>query len=356
MNTTSHRFFMKKAILIILFAKISFSSFAEQKQYKVIVAGFYNLENLFDTINDPKTFDDDFTPDGSYHYTGAIYRDKLSKLEEVLSQIGTDISPDGLAFWGTAEVENRTVLEDLVAMPKLKDRNYQAIHFNGGDPRGIDCAFMYNPKYFKPIYTKSIPINLSLAVKDGKPTRDVLWVSGILNEVDTFHVFVGHWPSRRGGEEKTAPMREYVAKVIRSYTDSLMKKNPNTKVLVMGDLNDNPTDKSLVKVLGCKDKKDEVKTGGFYNPWVDFYNKGIGTLAHNDAWGLFDQIILSSGWLNKDQNGYFYNKAYIFNKEFMVQKTGKYKGYPKRTWDFNIYNGGYSDHFPTYITLLKEIK
>lgn len=349
---------MKKLIPFLFLTSlfISFNGFGQQKEYKVTVIGFYNLENFFDTIDDPKTFDDDFTPNGNMHYSAEIYKDKVKHLEEVVSQIGTDISKDGLAFWGTAEIENKEVVEDLVSQPKLKSRNYKVVHYNGGDPRSIDCGFVYNPKYFTVLKSQSIPIDLSKAVKDGKPTRDVLWVTGILNATDTMDIFIGHWPSRRGGEALTLPMRNYVAKIIKQYTDSIITANPTAKVIVMGDLNDNPTDESLVKYLQSVDKKEKCKPLGFYNPWEDYYKKGIGTLAHNDAWGLFDQIILSKGFLNQNQNGYFFQKANIFNKDFMIQKTGKYKGYPKRTWDWNVYNAGYSDHFPTYITLLKEVK
>ncbi len=349
---------MKKTTLILIAFSLIYTAFAQQKQYNVVVAGFYNLENLFDTIDDPGWGDNDFTPNGTNHYSAAIYKDKITHLQDVISLIGTDVSPDGLAFWGTAEIEKASVVQDLVNLPKLKDRNYQVVHYNGGDPRGIDCGFVYNPKYFSLLYSKSIPVNLKLApgVKEGKPTRDVLWVQGILNKTDTIDVFVGHWPSRRGGEELTAPMRNYVASIVRHYTDSIMENNKSRKIIIMGDLNDNPTDPSLTQYIGSVDKREKVKEGGFYNPWVKLYNNGVGTLAHNDSWGLFDQIILSSGWLDTKQSGYFYQKANIFSKDFMIQKTGKYKGYPKRTWDFAIYNAGYSDHFPTYITLLKEVK
>ncbi|HQV77399.1 MAG TPA: endonuclease/exonuclease/phosphatase [Chitinophagales bacterium] len=341
---------------VFIFSLIYSNAFGQSKQYKIIVGGFYNLENFFDTINDPKTFDDDFTPNGSMHYSAEIYKDKIKHLEQVVAQIGTDLSPDGMAFWGTAEIENKEVVVDLVNQPSLKNRNYQVVHYNGSDPRSIDCGFVYNPKYFKLLYSKSIPIDLRLAVKDAKPTRDVLFVQGILNLDDTISVFVGHWPSRRGGEEVTKPMRNYVAKVIKQYSDSLIAVSPNSKVIVMGDLNDNPTDESLIKYLNTAAKPEKCTEKGFYSPWIDYFKKGIGTLAHNDAWGLFDQIIFSKAWLNKNQNGFFFHKAYIFKKDFMMQKTGKYKGYPKRTWDFNIYNAGYSDHLPTYIAFLKEIK
>ncbi|QQR99053.1 MAG: endonuclease/exonuclease/phosphatase family protein [Sphingobacteriales bacterium] len=343
-------------VLFCTIIAVAQSTTTQPAQYKVVIAGFYNLENLFDTINDPNTYDEDFTPDGPYRYTGKIYQDKLERLSDVISQIGTEVSPDGLAFWGTAEIENVDVLLDLAAMPKLAKRNYQPIHYNGGDPRGIDCAFMYNPNYFKPIYSKSIPINLSLAVKDGKPTRDVLWVRGVLTGTDTVDVFVGHWPSRRGGEALTAPMRNYVAKIIKQYTDSLTQIRPNAKILVMGDLNDNPTDESIEKYLKGVDKKEKMDNSKFLNPFIDMYKKGYGTLAHNDAWGLFDQILLSNAWIDTKQEGWFYKSAYIFKKDFMVQLNGKYKGYPKRCWNFNLYNAGYSDHFPTYIQLLQKIK
>lgn len=350
---------MKKYLALLFFPFLLMyinNSYGQQKQYKIIVGGFYNLENFFDTIDDPKTFDDDFTPNGSLHYSAEIYKDKIQHLEQVVAQIGTDLSPDGMAFWGTAEIENKEVVMDLVNQPSLKNRNYQVVHYNGGDPRSIDCGFVYNPKYFTLLDSKSIPIDLRKAVKDAKPTRDVLWVKGILNGTDTMYAYVGHWPSRRGGEEVTKPMRNYVASVIKQHTDSILAIHPSAKIIVMGDLNDNPTDESLIKILKAAEKPEKCTATGFYSPWIEYFKKGIGTLAHNDAWGLFDQILLSKNWLDKNQAGFFYHKGYVFKKDFMIQKTGKYKGYPKRTWDFNIYNAGYSDHFPTYIAFLKEIK
>jgi hypothetical protein len=138
--------------------------------------------------------------------------------------------------------------------------------------------------------------------------------------------------------------------------DSIEAHTPNAKIIVMGDLNDDPINESITKVLGTKGKMEAIKPDGLYNPWVDLYKKGIGTLAYNDAWGLFDQIIISEAWLDKEQSGYFFYQAHIFNKEFLVENMGKYKGYPMRTWDGNTYRGGYSDHFPTYIILLKRVQ
>ncbi len=347
---------MKKSILFSLALFLISLMFAQQKQYKIAAFGFYNLENFYDTINQPNVDDEDFTPNGSYHYSGKIFLDKVSHLSDVVSIIGTDETPDGLAFFGCAEIENRTVLESLINTPKLKSRNYQIVHYDGPDLRGVDCGFVYNPKYFRVLYSSSNKVDLKGVKLDNRATRDVLYVKGILNESDTIHVFVNHWPSRRGSQEASAPKRKIAAAVSKRMIDSLMAINPNTKIIDMGDLNDNPTDESMTKVLGCVDKKEKCKPGGLFNPWVDYYKKGIGTLGYNDTWSLFDQEAISYGWLNHDQDGYFYQGAHIFSKDFMIQKTGKYKGYPKRTWDFNIYNGGYSDHFPTYITILKEVK
>jgi hypothetical protein len=346
-----------KNILFLLVSLLSASlSFGQQKQYQIAAFGFYNLENFYDTINQPNVDDEEFTPDGSHHYNGKIFFDKVDHLADVISQIGMDKTPDGLAFMGCAEIENRTVLETLVNHPKLKARNYQIVHYDGPDLRGVDCGFIYNPKYFKVLESKSLRVNLKQIVKDWRPTRDILYIKGIFGGVDTVHIFVNHWPSRRGGEEVTAPLRNFAANVSKRFIDSLMQINPNTKVINMGDLNDNPTDPSMVKILKCTDKKDKTKPGGLFNPWVDYYKKGIGTLGYNDTWSLFDQQVISYGWLPHNQEGYFYQGAYIFKKDFMLQKTGKYKDYPKRTWDFNIYNAGYSDHFPTYITILREVK
>jgi hypothetical protein len=346
------KFFQAIALLLAL---TGLQVQAQQKQYSVGIVGFYNLENLFDTINQPEVNDEDFTPNGANLYTPAVYIDKLSKLEEVLSQIGTDLSPDGLSVFGVAEIENESVLKDLAAQPKLKGRNYQIVHHNSPDERGIDVALMYNPRYLKVISSQSILVPLKN--NDGTPryTRDVLYVYGSYNG-EPMHFFVNHWPSRRGGEEASAPGRAMAAQVARNVIDSIVKDNPEAKIVLMGDLNDDPVSPSVTKVLGASGNKAKVKKGGLYNPWVDYYKEGIGTLAYNDAWNLFDQIIVSEAFLPKEQSGFFLHQANIFRKEFMLQNSGRYKGYPKRTYDFNIYMGGYSDHFPTYLVLLKEKK
>jgi len=337
------------AVLVLLGNSVT----AQQKQYTVAVVGFYNVENLFDTINQPNVNDEEFTPTGSNLYTPKVYLDKLSKLEQVISDIGTEVSPDGLSVLGLAEIENETVIQDLIKQPKLKTRNYQYVHYNSPDERGIDVGLIYNPKYLKVISSQSL--NVPLKNADGTPrhTRDVLYVYGMYNG-EPMHFFVNHWPSRRGGEEASAPGRALAAQTAKTCIDSIMKDNPNAKVILMGDLNDDPVSPSVEKVLMANGNKEKVKQSGLYNPWMSYYKDGIGTLAYNDAWNLFDQIIVSEAFLPSKQSGFFLHKSNIYKKEFMIQNSGRYKGYPKRTYDFSVYLGGYSDHFPTYLVLLKE--
>jgi hypothetical protein len=341
-------------LLLFLFAFVIHVA-AQQKQYKVAVVAFYNLENFYDTVDNPNINDEDFLPNGVKNYNSKIYNTKVEHLATVISQIGTDVNPDGVAMIGVAEIENDTVLNDLIHHPLLLHRNYGIVHYDSKDIRGVDVALLYNPKYFTVISSKKLFVRLPNGSKSSYFTRDVLHVEGILNG-DTIHVFVNHWPSRVGGEQRSEPGRAAAAEVDKQAIDSIEKYNANAKIIVMGDLNDDPVSPSVVKVLNAKENTKDVQPGGLYNPWVDLYKKGIGTLAYNDAWGLFDQIIVSYAWLDKDQSGYFFYQPHIFNKEFMVENIGKYKGYPMRTWDGNVYRGGYSDHFPTYIILLKKVK
>lgn len=345
---------MHKFSLFFILSAFSLFLKAQDKQYKPDVIAFYNLENLFDTIDDPDKNDEEFLPTGANRNNTYVYTDKLGKLSTVLSEIGTEVNPDGFAFLGVAEVENRKVLEDLVAQAGLSSRKLRIVHYESPDERGIDVGLLYNPKYFKVKSSRSLFVYLPGT--NGKPyyTRDILWVTGELDG-DTVHVFVNHWPSRRGGEEASAPSRAAAAGVCRHVIDSLMAINPLTKVVLMGDLNDDPTSPSVAEVIGAVGEKEKVKEGGMYNPWADFLAKGIGTLAYNDSWNLFDQIILSYGFMDNSQKGYFFKQARIFNKQYMVTKSGRYKGYPMRTYSDGRYVGGYSDHFPTYCILLKQV-
>ena len=345
---------MKKTFPFLLLMIISQIAFSQKSNYTVSLIGFYNLENFYDTINNTNVDDEEFLPNSDRKYNSKIYLDKVDRLSDVISQMGTDITPDGLALLGVAEIENDTVLTDLIHSDKLKKRKWKFVQYNSPDKRGVDVALLYNPKYFKVLYSAPLFVTLPGGSKDSYFTRDILYVKGILDN-DTIHVFVNHWPSRSGGEERSIPARAAAAGTAKQRIDSLMAINPSTKVVLMGDLNDDPVSPSLTKVIGAKGKINEVKSNEMFNPWVDMYKKGIGTSPYQDAWGLFDQVLISGAWLNKEQPGYYFSRQVLFNKEFMVQKTGKYRGYSKRTWDGITYNYGYSDHFPVYLMMLKKV-
>ncbi len=340
---------MTKQIILILFIFSSSTLLFAQKE-NTIAVGFYNLENYYDTINDPKVNDDEFTPDGANAYSGKVFIKKVDNLATGISQMGMDKTINGLSILGVAEIENADVLKVLCNHPKLKARNWKVVHFQGPDERGVDCGLLYNPALFKVIAATS----LTVPVDSGdRPTRDVLYVVGNMDG-ETVHVFVNHWPSRRGGESATREKRKTAAGVSKHVIDSLMKLDPFTKVIDMGDLNDDPINASITEVLATKWKIEDVKKGGLYNPWTSFYKKGIGTTAYQDTWGIFDQIIISYGFLSKTAGRLQYKESEIFNKNFMVEKFGQYKGYPKRSYSNGVWNDGYSDHYPTIVYFTKK--
>ncbi|HRO41777.1 MAG TPA: endonuclease/exonuclease/phosphatase [Flavipsychrobacter sp.] len=345
-----------KKILLSFLLFCSYCAVAQKKNYQVSAIAFYNFENLFDTEDDPKNWgDDEFLPTGPYRYTQEIYEQKLHNLATVIKQLGTDVTPDGAAIIGTAEIENDKVLQDLTQQPEIKERGYKFIHFDSPDSRGIDVAMLYNPKYFKVLFARTLNTNISKFGEKGGKTRDVLYVNGVLLG-DTINVFVNHWPSRRGGEAATAPLRAIAASVSKRIIDSLKAINPRTKSIVMGDFNDDPIDLSITKVLGATGEKNKVGKKGLFNPFVNFYKSGIGTLGYDDRWNLFDQIIISGSFLHASENEWKYYKAEVFNKEFLKNSFGRYKGYPHRSFDGNRWLNGYSDHFPTIVYFVKEVK
>lgn len=345
---------MKKISFLIFFLNIIFFAVGQKKEFKPIIISFYNLENFYDTVNNTLVNDEEFLPEGPRNYGTDIYLNKVNKLATVISQIGIEINPDGPALLGVAEVENDTVLSDLVHQKLIEKRNYKIVHYDSKDIRGVDVGLLYNPKYFTVEASDKLFVQLPSGSKDAYFTRDILWVKGKLDG-ETIHIYVNHWPSRSGGEKRSEPGREAAALVCRKHIDSIAKLEPNAKVVIMGDLNDDPVNSSITNVLNAKGKLLDVRKAGLFNPWLELYKKGFGTLAYQDAWGLFDQIIISHPWLDKDQEGLFFYQQHIFFKEYMVENKGRYKGYPMRTWDGNTYRGGYSDHFPTYLVFLKKV-
>jgi len=345
---------MRPSSLIVLeILTILFAGCAQPQLRQAALIGFYNVENLFDTINQPDVQDDEFTPDGIKHYNGKIYRDRLNKLSRVIAEMGTDVAPQGIALLGLAEVENKSVLDDLVKSSGLKDRNYQIVHVDGPDERGIDVAFLYNPDYFALNQVQSLHVPVEHIDASHGFTRDILYVSGELLR-EPIHVLVNHWPSRRGGAKESKPLRALAAMICRQMVDSLIKLNAQSKIIVMGDFNDDPVDESLTNILKVSGAENRNPSDELYNPWVKIHHSGMGTTKYNDVWYLFDQIIVSASLTkNHPQAGFIIKDAVIFKRDYLIQRTGKNRGYPLRSYSNNFYIGGYSDHLPVYITLVK---
>lgn len=344
-----------KALILVALLDSHGTAFAQPGDaYKVASIGFYNLENLFDTIDSPNTNDADFLPQGRLYWNTQKYQSKLANMSKVIAQLATEVTPDGLAVLGVAEVENRHVLEDLAAQHDLAERHYQIIHYDSPDERGIDCGLLYQPQYFQPTGSRAVPVLL----KDPKTgvvdyTRDILYVSGRFDG-EPIHIMVGHWPSRRGGEAGSGWMRAAAAKVCKTLADSLKALDPEAKIIVMGDLNDDPDNKSLTQVLKARRSADDLGAEELYNPMYDLYKNGNGTLAYNDSWDLFDQMIVSKGLVNKGAGGWQLYKAQVFRQPWLLQTEGAFRGYPFRTFVGDIFINGYSDHLPVYLYLLKK--
>lgn len=341
---------MRKYVIILLAATVFFPAIA-QKKYDVYSVAFYNVENLFDTNDDEGVRDSEFTPTGTKAWTQDKYQKKLNNLASVMSKLAREYCPGGPAMIGVAEVENRGVLEDLLKTKEMAPMGYDIAHYDSPDRRGVDVALLYNPKLFHVTSSKAYPY--VLPDNPDFKTRDQLLVSGTLGG-DPFHVIVNHWPSRYGS--KSSELREFAATISKHIADSIYQADPKAKIVIMGDLNDDPVDKSVRTVLGAKRHQKDVKPGGLYNATWGFYDKGIGTLVYQNKWNLFDQIILSESLLGDDRSTLKFWKAEIFNREFLFQKEGKNKGYPLRTFSGDTFINGYSDHFPVLIYLVKETK
>ena len=346
---------MRKILLFsVLFMNILFVN--AQKKYKIRTVAFYNLENLFDTINDTSK-NDEASPIMELNTNRSkVYWDKIDKLAEVISQLGEEKAKTGPAILGVSEIENKQVLEDLVNSERLKKMRYGIIHFDSPDKRGIDVALLYQQRYFKPVHYEAVNPNIFSENKKVY-TRDILRVSGYLDD-ELVHVIVNHWPSRRGGEAKSSPLREKAAYKVTQIIEKIREEDKNAKVMIMGDFNDDPMNKSFKDVLKTKSEEEDVKKGDIYNPYESMFAKGLNTTAYRDNLSLFDQILFTSPLLNKkgrkDFSTYKMFKSGIFNKRFMVQNKGRYKGYPFRSFSNGQYTGGYSDHYPVYIYLIKE--
>ena len=347
----------KRFIFLALLMLAMVTGATAQKKYNVYAVGFYNQENLFDTCHDEGKRDYDFLPGGSYKWNGLKYTHKLHNMAQALADMGTDKLPGvGCALIGLSEVENSKVLDALTAQPKLKERGYKYIHVEGPDRRGIDCALLYNPRFFQPKTVKLIPYVPEEAKDSGFLTRGFLTVSGDLAG-EHVAVVVCHWPSRFS----TSYYREMAGRQVRAIKDSLLRDDSKCKVMVMGDMNDDPTDKSMTEALACKPNVDQVGKDNMYNPWYNILkNEGRGTLFYNGSWNLFDQIVLSPNMLNakgkKDYSSLKFFQNQIQMRPYLIQSEGRYKGAPKRTTAGGVWLDGYSDHLPVVVYLVKESK
>lgn len=343
-------FFTLSFMLLIL---LNLTAQENKRNFKIHTVAFYNLENLFDTINDVNK-NDEASPIMEIRFNrGKIYREKVSNMAEVVSQIGFDVTKRPPSIVGICEVENRMVVEDLISDEKLKKYNYGIVHYESPDDRGIDVGLIYNKDVFKVKNSNSHDVFITgNNSSKRRNTRDQLVVSGHLDG-ELMHFIVNHWPSRGADETK----RIAAAEVNNLIIDSLRSKYESPKIITMGDFNDDPFDKSIKKILGAKKNISDVKINDLYNPFETILvDEGVGSNAYRDKWQLFDQIILSKPFLDKNYKDYQLYKAGVFNKSFLINKKGKFKGYPFRSFSYGTFTGGYSDHLPPYIYLLKEIK
>ena len=323
---------------------------AQSRSLVPYAVAFYNLENLFDTINSNGTYDLEYSPQGAKKWDTKKYQSKLDNMAHVLSQLAKENCPLGPAVIGVSEIENRSVLEDLVKTGALARQNLEIVHYDSPDLRGVDVALLYNPALFTVLSSNSFRLEVP-GMPDFK-TRDPLLVSGLIDG-EKFHILVNHWPSRSRGQKQSEHLRVAAAKLNRQIADSLYMAEPNSNIIVMGDLNDDPKDKSVQDVLGAKIKRKNVKEGDLFNPLAEIYAKGIGSLGYQGSWNLFDQIIISGNLLGQDRSTFKYWKGEIFNRDFLITQEGQYKGYPKRTHSANTFLNGYSDHFPVIVYFIK---
>lgn len=352
-------------ILFLLSLSIGLCAQDGEKGKRNYVIGFYNLENLFDTYDDPAKNDEEFLPEGKNKWTEAKYTKKLHNMASVIRTMA-DANGRFHTILGVSEIENRLVLEDLVSQPEIADANYQIVHYDGPDRRGVDVALLYKPEQFTYIDSESIPftfegsaIEFSMNREQQKKfrTRDILMVHGTIDG-EHFAFYVAHLPSRIGG--KGGDLRSRGGEIIYNHALGMMEKYPGIKVAVMGDMNDNPTDDSMAVYLHGKENPQEVGKTDFYSPFLSMYKQGFGSLAYQGEWSIYDLILINENLLNAPEGGLKIRTAdkkghygVVFRRPFMVTQKGQYKGYPFRTFSNGSFIGGYSDHFPTYIVVSK---
>ncbi|MCW3125880.1 MAG: hypothetical protein JWO03_1538 [Bacteroidetes bacterium] len=336
---------MKKlTVLCILALCLTLTGYAQEIKSARIV--FYNTENFFDTIKDPKTDDEEFTPGSKSHWTAERYQTKLDHISKVLSAI---VEKDAPLVIGLSEIENKKVSEDLAAQPSLKKYDLGVIEQDSPDPRGIDVALLYNKKLLTVISTEFLTVKLPDL---DKGTRDILYMKGTVKGAE-INFFVNHWPSRRDGKETSQVRRFAAAKVLRNKVDQILAVNPNANIIIMGDLNDNPIDSSVAVALGASEPVEPFTAGKLYDLMVKPYKDHKYSLKYRDENDVFDQMIVSESLIDRSAQTHVRSmEGSIFKAKFMMYDHPKYGEIPNRTYGGPRYYGGYSDHLPVYIDVL----
>ena len=306
--------------------------------HKTFSIAFYNLENLFDTAHDEYTLDKDFTPDGEFQWIQDRYSRKIQNLANVISKIGRKHSELPPVFLGVAEVENDTCIEDLINDAKLKPYQYDFVHYNSPDERGIDVAFLYQKEHFELLYSDNYPLMLIDDTGDRDYTRDILLVHGKLFGKPVY-VLLNHWPSRNNGAKSSSYKRVQAAKLVNEIIEDIYKENERAEIIIMGDFNDEPNSDSI---------KNNLMSDAFFNPMFEMQQNKKGSVRYSNKWYIFDQIIMSDNFLNNTPDQLKFISADIFNDHFLQETKGKRKGSPKRTFVGKWHLGGYSDHFPVF--------
>ncbi len=315
---------------------------------------FYNCENFFDTKHDTLKNDVEFLPEGQKNWSKYRYYTKVNQIYKVITAVGGWETPD---LVGLCEVENKQVLLDLMYKTPLYKEKYKILHKESPDKRGIDVALLYKPESFKPIKTEFLKVTFTNG--DNYPTRDILYTKGVIKTNDTLHVFINHWPSRWGGQLETEGKRMTVAKIVRNKVNDIFKENPNAYIFITGDLNDEPQDKSVTKTLNALHNLEAPKQSELYNlSYTLQHEYNLGTHKFHGHWGILDQLIISGGLLNnKGKITTSINQAHIFKANFLLEDDEAYLDKkPFRTYAGYRYLGGYSDHLPVFLDLIKQTK
>ena len=344
---TAKRFLIYHVIICIL---STYWVNAQKQGTDYIRLMFYNVENYFDTVDDPTTNDNDFTPDGSMRWTQSRYLEKRNNIFRVIANVGEWDPP---ALVGLCEIENRAVLDDLVKNTPLSKYPYRIVHKESPDPRGIDVALLYRSDYLNCIAQQVIRVRFA---DNRKRTRDILYATLCTTKGDTLHVFVNHFPSRVGGQRQSEPSRMLAASLVRQKVDSIFFRNALANIVVMGDMNDGPLDKSMTAGLRALSDTTHAKPSTLFNLSAYKMKEPIGTIKYQGKWSVFDQIIVSGGLLR----GSFrtdVNRSQIFKADYLFEPDNRYQGVkPFRTYIGLRYNKGFSDHLPVYLDILIKIK